>query len=493
MDLPMKFIPSPRLLPALPFSNHIVRILNTLLACVLMFLTGSLYALGIFTVPIETQVSPPAALHGVWTSTIGFISLLSAPVSVVAGFFLDAGATPTPSSSFGNCKTHRVRILCLVISLSFACLSFVAYGVETANKTMVQLFGSLLAFPLGIIYLLANELLMVWNPTRPGLTTALGQLALSSGSILISSFYNGLISSFGCVQTFYIVSIIFCLVASLPMFLLTWPDSNQQLQHQQQSPCFVPVQNTELLATENVRLPWKRLNRVTSFWSILFVVFTCAVPYALLAFFFKLGHVFQIPSSDILDYFQRSTVLSSCFSVVLIFLTDFARFGSSRFSSGAKNVLTVMLLLQTILFALLIPFSMASNFLLFVTAVTILLVMMTSYSGCAAILVRDMFGPANTMVVFGIGAGVGQGSGEGLSTELMNIVESVQTRGGNFSLHPTSYSYFYGIAALWSFMGLMALICTRRCEDAFQSLPTTASYSSISSSSSCASKLRDSP
>lgn len=446
-----------------------------------MFLTGSLFPLGIFTVPIESQARPSGSLDGVWTSTIGVISLFSAPVTVFAGFYLDAGVTPLSSSrpmrSFGNCKTHRIRILCLVIAMSFACLSFVAYGIQTTNAVLIRITATFLSFPLGIIYLLATEVLMVWNPSRPGLTTGLGQMALSAGCILISSFYDRLISSRGCVQTFYIMAVMFCLISSFPMFMLRWPD-RQHLLEQGSDSLLDPLDDCDLLATENVRIPWQKLSTLPIFWLFLFIVFTSAAPFALLAFFFKIGHVFLVPSSQILRHFQTVTVLSSCVSVLLIFLTDYARFGSRYFSSGAKNILTIMFILQSVLFIMLIPLSISSNFTMFIVVVTILLVMMASYNGCAAILVRDMFGSANAMVVFGMGAGIGMGSGEFLSTELMYFVESVSGGSSQGYLEPKSYIVFYAIAALWSMLGLVALLFVHRCDLAFRSIQRP-SYSTI--------------
>lgn len=514
-----------------------------------MFLTGSLFPLGIFTVPIESLAQPAGALDGVWTSTIGVISLFSAPVTVFAGFYLDAGiipsssppSSPSPSSSsawslsllslqsFGQCKTHRIRILSLLVCLAFTSLSFVAYGIQTTNASLIRLSATFLSFPLGIIYLLATEILMVWNPSRPGLTTGFGQMALSMGCVFISSFYNHLINTRGCVQTFYIVSVLFSAVSCVPALLLRWPDrqhllyqeelengqgvaatnagpspqnqsgdvdSNQaQLSsteiNEDEEDIKVEVEDDEdaeeqcltqeLQPKENVRLPWQKLNTLPMFWLFLFIVFTSSAPFALLAFFFKLGHVFNIVPVQILRQFQTVTILSSCCSVLLIFLTDFMKFGKGYFESGAKNILTVLFLLQSILFACLIPLSYASNFNPFICIVTVLLVMMASYNGCAAIMVRDMFGSANAMVVFGIGAGIGMGSGEGLSTELMYLVEAVHGTSAKWPLQPRSYIMFYAIASVWSFCGLMALLLVGRCDEAFQKPSSTSptTYSSI--------------
>lgn len=456
------------------------RLFNSVLACLLMFLAGSLFGLGFFAVPIENSASPPGALDGVWTSTIGLISLFSAPVTVFAGFYLDAGSTPSSNLSTGqiaNWKTYRAQILCLLVSISYACLSLVAYGIQNTNAILIRCSATAMAVPLGVIYLLASELLMVWNPSKQGLATGFGQMALSCGSIIISSLYFFLNSLFGCVVTFYLLSIVFPLISGIPVLLMHWP-SNQYT-----SPKFENNSNSECSETscffreQSVRLPWRKLRALPSFWLFLFVSFSSAVPFALLTFFFKIGYVFQQPSAHLLRYFQTSTLLSSVFSVFTIFLTDLVRLRSSFFFSGAKNLLIAMLIAQSLLYTLLTTSSISFNFVVFIFATMSLVIMTAAYSGCVAILARDMFGAANATIVFGIGAGLGMGAGEGLSTSLMSIVEGFQQ--GSVELTPASYACYYEVGVLWSLFGLVALLCTRKCKDAFEILPITTYESTL--------------
>lgn len=122
--------------------------LNLALACLLMFLAGSLYALGVFSRALG-HASPSGNLGDVLTSSMAVMSLVSAPAMLVAGVYMDGGVD-TESDSFGATKTCRLRILSILGAASFAMFVLAGIGADRDNASLLRIAVDVQGVSLGI-------------------------------------------------------------------------------------------------------------------------------------------------------------------------------------------------------------------------------------------------------------------------------------------------------------------------------------------------------
>lgn len=115
---------------------------DTLLAAFLLFMTGSSYSLGVFDAPIQRQAIPKHSLNDVWTGAMAFMTLCAIPPKFFGGCYISRASSPSnPDKAFPRRtepRTYRIRILCLIGSISQACLSLGGYGVGIGSPALLQ-------------------------------------------------------------------------------------------------------------------------------------------------------------------------------------------------------------------------------------------------------------------------------------------------------------------------------------------------------------------
>lgn len=426
-----------------------------------MFFTGSVFALGVFTVPVEENAAIPHSLDGVWPAAMGIMHLLSAPIMMLTGIYLDSAVThvSTTNLAFGQSKTDRLRILHVISSLCYSAFALAAAATALSSPILIRIAIALQSVPLGINYLLNTEVLVAWFPHIPGFIVGCALLTYGAGTILQSWAFNTVIEAMGCAKALYATALGLTVPSLLVSAFISWPSN----EHSQQTQA--PPESEPLLSggggDGSIKLPWSRLRSLGSFWLYVIIVFTGGAPYALISFFFKLGHVFGKSSTLMVSIFQVVAVLCTLLGLMAGWATDVMRFGNGYFRSGAKNLAILTMAVQVVLFLAMIPLSNNGNFWGFVLVAGTLVVITASHYGCAAIMARELFGTANSCMVFGIGAGLSVGSGEGLSAEMMSTIEALT---GREALVPTSYNLYYWIGALWSTLGLICALRVEMCD-----------------------------
>lgn len=122
--------------------NRSMPIWQSALACISIFVAGSSFALGAFTVSVERAARVPGALDGVWEIGLGFVHISSAFVSIASSIFLSA---LPPHERF-----PRVRILLVLSFLGVFSIALASVAVLFQNPLLLIAAVCPFALPLSI-------------------------------------------------------------------------------------------------------------------------------------------------------------------------------------------------------------------------------------------------------------------------------------------------------------------------------------------------------
>ncbi|GAB0497267.1 hypothetical protein MMPV_008591 [Pyropia vietnamensis] len=192
-----------------PAGSH-AQVVNLVGACLLMLIAGSTYSLSIFSPSMDALPGSGAGagagageeaqhpLAGVWSSSLGLMSLVSAPAMLAAGLVLSA----TPIG--GGSRSRLARWLSLTSATCFGCLALAAAAASRRSAAAVTLAVAVQGVALGIYYLLAVELLAAWAPRRrTGLATGVGMTAFGAGGMVFAAVFAALVRHLGAVGAVY--------------------------------------------------------------------------------------------------------------------------------------------------------------------------------------------------------------------------------------------------------------------------------------------------
>lgn len=301
------------------------------------------------------------------------------------------------------------------------------------------------------MYLTCLQVLIVWFPNNSGVAVGVGNAAFGLGTVGLTELFSILIARTSHVTAIYLASAILGAGAVLPAMLMRLPSRHE---------IPVPEEQSSLLQEHDreERLPWYTLARLPNFWFYIFAVFSTSVTYMLNPYYFKLGQLFNRPLDELVLYFNISNLVATFCGLFITALTDVAGFGTGFFFSGSRNIMTVFMMVQALVLLLSIIVNNTLNFTAFVVIKALMKVIVTCHIGCAVLLAKDMFGPVNSCIVFGFGAGLALGSGEAASAWLMATVEAVFQP----ISAPSDYNAFYWIAAIWSTLGLISVVAVKK-------------------------------
>lgn len=306
-------------------------------------------------------------------------------------------------------------------------------------------------------FLLSLELLTAWSPVHPGLAVGIGQMAFGLGSIFAAAVYEELINRLGVIQAIIVSTAVLSIVSSVLSCFLIWPAP---------SSCGERHEDREQDLTMQCTLPlsFQNLLQIPSFWLYISCLFSTQIGFLFIPYYFNIGLSFGKPMHVVIKSYETMFLAATLLRPVIGVMCDNFKFGTQEFSMGSKNVAVLMLFAQGLFFLLLIPISNHGSYIGFVIATTVVFVSFSAGECVAPILSRDMFGPANSAVVFGIGGSISFGLGELFAAELVSIFvssESLKTK-------PSSYNWSYFLAFISTGFGLFATIMISRYGEALR-------------------------
>lgn len=305
------------------------------------------------------------------------------------------------------------------------------------------------------MFILSLELLAAWSPQHPGLAVGLGEMVSMFGAMVFSALYEVLIKRLGCLSALYLSTTWLFLVTFAASFFLKWPPAAFSDD---------PEQREISEARSQQCISWQRLLLIPAFWLYVFVVVIGQTGFVFIPYFFTVGLSFGRPMHVLVNWFGVACLASGLTRPFAGIMSDSFKHGEGRFSIASKNTAVVMLFSQAGLFMLLIPTSFFGYFTASMVCISLLLITFTSMECVALMLARQLFGLANSALVFGAGGFIGFGLGEYIPTKLMSVVIATGPGGGS---SPSRYIPFYVLCVFWSAGGLMGSLLMTRCNRTF--------------------------
>lgn len=183
----------------------------------------------------------------------------------------------------------------------------------------------------------------------------------------------------------------------------------------------------------------------------MFASFGAQAGFAFIAFFTKVSSTFNVSTNRAANYFSIMILVSALFRPMAGWLADSLRTETGFFRFASKNLMCLLLILQTVLFWRLKFLEDEGMYGEYVVTVTGIICLFAGSACAAAILARDMFGEKNSAIVFGVGGAVAMGFGEYISIQTLGWF----SRNGD-ELGPKKFDGFYSICAFWSIAAFMA-------------------------------------
>lgn len=436
---------------SLPSRNQ-DRARNLAVGCSLLFLTGSLYSVGVFNEPVEQSAGATGALKGVWSSAIVWTTLVCTPVMLLAGVVMsdpeEEDSPVAPAHRAKISKTSKIRFLSSIGALCFFTMALAAIGVTERSPFFLRTAVLLQGVPFGIYYLVCLELLAAWVPSRPGLAVGIGQMSFGLGSIFFSSFFEYLLQRFQCSTTFLIAAMVLGVPSAANVFLMEWPCEDESAEETESD-------FTDRTNRQGTVISWRKLPLFLPFWYYVLSILAGQVGFAFIPYFFKIGSSFGQSTDAVVLSFQIAILCSTIARPFLGLLADALKWGSGPFSHAAKNLTFLLLATQLAALLGLVSFSTSSNFIGFVVCSCFILIVFAGSAVGAPVLGRDMFGTVNSALVFGIGTSVAMGCGEFIFGVLMGAIDSAASAE---RVGPAKYNLFYMLSAAVSVFGIMS--CT---------------------------------
>lgn len=438
---------------------HRQQVINVALSSSLLFFSSSFLSLNIFTVPIEQRVP---SFISIWTRALGFSSIVDSIATLLTASILDVH--PTSSSDHERQITRRVRLSVLPVATCYLFLSFSVPAMNHASKRMLYLAVIPQVIPYAFFYLVSIQALMEWIPNHPSVAMTFLSASFGLSQFVFSPTLYRLITSLGLEKAFIVTSFSLFLFVSVLGLLLRYPSPSEAqilkngLHGQQPS----ETTNSLLGEDDHETLHWYVFVRTKEFYSYLVTIFFGRAAMALFPYFFKLGYVFNLPTQVVVIIFQVLSLAGICWSLVM---NSIYAYISMFKSSPVKLLLFLIFIAQALLYASLIPISIAHNSVLAMGTISLLIIMLESQTAYAIIMAQYIFGSKNGIVVYGLATGLSIGPAEGLFTTLMSMVEITYAVDGVSS--PTTFLPFYFIATFCLLVGAVFVTMQTKCSKVF--------------------------
>lgn len=432
------------------------QIINVALSFFLLLFACSYLSFNIFIVPLEQAVP---SFTSKWTRALGL-----APAIDVLGTFYTASVINVQQTSPLDKEhplTRRIKYLTVPTSACFLLLMLIIPAMKHASNALLYLAVIPQTIPFVVFYLISVRALMDWIPKHPAWAMTFVSASFGVSQFVLSPLLYSAISVFGLQGAFVCTGICLCACILVCGLLLRFPSTMETMQLMQNGDSSDDL-NFEELAESNKNEPldciirWGDVVRTREFYNYVGVLFLGRTGIALFPYFFKIGSLFNISTPTVVAIFQILSVSQIVWSVVI---NSFFEYLSKYIKSPVRPLLAVIFISQALLYASLIPVSVAQYSILAMIIISLIIIMLESQTAYAVILAQDTFGVRNGVAVYSIATGIATGPGEGFFTTMMSIFEERFSH-GKLSV-PTTYAPFYVFAGICLLIGGI-LVCTQR-------------------------------
>lgn len=276
-------------------------------------------------------------------------------------------------------------------------------------------------------------------PHCPGLAIGIGQMSFGIGTIAFSGIFEQLTKTLGTVPAIHASALALATATWLTVPFMQWPAGAD-----------TPKECVNTQTFKGVKISTKRLPFLRDFWLYMGTVFTSQVGFALVPFYFEMSADFGVSQQRAVLLFQLTNSVTTVARLCAGALAD--RYGSRR-------LIFVLLGFQVALYAIMAASACAHAFTAFACGALGVLVVFSSVASVSAVFARDLFGPMNSAVVFGVGAGVTMGLGESISVTLAGALAADIPR----AVGPVRFNLYFAIAAIVSAAGTLCAWAAKPC------------------------------
>lgn len=449
--------------------KHSVRrsaqVANVSLAFLLLFFSSAILSMGVFTVAVEKKAP---ALRSVWSSTVGLVSVFSAPIMILTGFLLDErGLWDRIESQKVHPLTTRLRFMAIPVALGYAALAVAIPGVTHSSPWLVRLAVLPIAVPWGYCYLVGIHVLLAWLPVSTALAMSVVSAAFGSSQFVLAPVLSYAIQVSGVEYVIGASAIIISSSLLIILLLLRFPTRHDGIIPQSLHPESSLEEALLLSCHDNHRnVSWKDLFRCASFYQYLLVLFLGRAAYACIPYFFKLGYVYGASRTTVVGMFQALSICAVCYSFCSNMVLDVMSYKKGR--SMVRPLFVLVFLIQASMFSILILFSQSTDSVSAPTmrllVLAALIVTLESQTAFGVILSREVFGARNYAVVYGFAGGLALGVSESAFTFLVSYFE---TRSASTSTTLTFVPY-YVIGSVACIIGALLACSLKRCKFAYE-------------------------
>lgn len=433
------------------------------LSCLLSLPIGAVFAVNVFTIPVELASQSALNLVGVWPRAITLTFFLG--TFSLAGFASFLQSVPS--------QQDALRGLVRISAGFFVLFSIAGVGVKLAYPILMQIGVMCMAIPFSALTTFRIEHCKMWMPRRAGLAVAMTTMSASLGIVSFSSLYSSIIAKFSVTGSIFLTSTLVFMFLGALSFLVRVPSERSPpetmiLLHSAESNGLYSSDFTgeQMLGTttlQNVCQKEKSMKaevRYPTFWMYVFIVFSLGASFPAFSYFFELGDAFSLPQSKLVACFQLGTTLSMFSNFLASAAADFLRLPSiPHLSHGARNVVFIMFTFQ---FAAYTTLSLLPprTFGVWLACVTVTRLVFQATVAMTALLAHDLFGATKGALVFGMGGGLAIGFGQLSASALYEALSVTISADGR--RRPEDSIGYYSAAAVWSAAGALMVVFVRQ-------------------------------
>lgn len=302
--------------------------------------------------------------------------------------------------------------------------------------------------------MLAFAALSSWFPKNPGLASGFGSMSIGIGTMTSVKIVHTVIVRYGVIYALFITGLILGISQLMVSQILDLPANQTAINTTMDANSPLTGRRFKTISS------WKHMLTIRQYWIYFLVILSSTFPYATMIYFHVIGLTFGASIDDLVGYYQLLILVSVLGRLVVGGIADHLKTRTGFFSRGSKNVLLLLLLVETIAFLCLIPISAAVFFPGFLISSGCLFLVYGASAALSIVAALEHFGKENSALVFGVGGSIAIAV-----ADFGSLLLAKESNRNSQSASPSDYTKFYIFSAVLSSLGLIACFLFQRFEE----------------------------
>lgn len=464
------------------------QIFNLFIAFSLVFFSATVRSLNIFTVPIE--ILEPR-LTSIWSRGLAIDFLVYSLGTFISIPYLKRvdinHLRPGEEDNKTQLLSSRLKRMSCIMATMYLSLLLAVPAIKIASSVLLILALIPQGLPYAYFFLVGLHALMTWLPHNPGLAMSITTIAYGASQYSLTPMLHKALSVLGVEYSLIVTSTITFALAFSSAMVLEFPseyDIKILIEQDQQnrlgknpslssSDMDRETEYAEIVRDDEERQnthnchgaseidenhPWQSLLKLGKFYRFMVLIFVGRTSMALIAYYFKLGSVFGLDTSVMVQAYQILSIASMVWMCIVS--TLFERVSRLFGPIAIRPSLASIFAIQAVLYIALIHVSMKrhENPFLALLFVSLIVVVLETHKLFNVIKAGCLFGREHAMVVFGLASGITIGPAGSLFTLLLSVIEKWGSQNNSVST-PETFIPFYYVSSVCCLIGtVLALI-----------------------------------